>query len=452
MTPEKAVEAAFSIATDIGANAIWDGNRCNWLSQTSDIFLGARLPAAGMCSPNLYDGTAGTAMFMAECYRATSDPIVKKYAEGAIAHALSRIDDLPPRFALGVYTGHIGVAVAAIRVGKLLDREDLIKAGRDIVIDQLNADLTDLCIMDVMVGLGGAIPAVLSLSEHLPEDQTLDVLTRWGDVLLKNATHSDRGTSWDTMAEMQSGLDSIGIASPKLLESQCCKPNLLGYAHGTSGIALALMELGTQTDENRFMRCAEDAVAYETNWYDVERDVWPDLRHGETPKTNSGTNVAWCHGAAGIGLSRVRMWELTQHDVYKIDAENACSQTAAMIAQQLKGETNWSLCHGILGNLELLITSQSIGLENRDGLIEQALDYGHEQFIEKRRPWVYDTATSEPLPGLMLGTAGTGYAYLRYASPASVQSILLINPEKKPINSPMKRSGEFALMNADLAL
>ncbi len=441
MTPEKAIDAAFSIATDIGANAIWHGERCNWLSQTSDIFLGSRLPAAGMCGPNVYDGTAGTAMFMAECYRATRDPIVKRYAEGAITHALSRVDDLPKRFALGVYTGRAGVAMAAVRVGEILEREDFVAQGRDLMTELFDANLDEICVLDVMVGLGGTIPAVLSILDHLPQERALDAVTKWGDVLLTQAKHSARGTSWDTMAEMQAGLKSIGMTAPETLAAQCCKPNLLGYGHGTSGIALALMELSETVGEVRFETCAARAVAYETSYYDDENQVWPDLRHDDPVNSTGATHVAWCHGAAGIGLSRLRMWELT-HDVkYRHEAVKACAQTAAMTERNLFGETNWSLCHGVLGNLDLLMMARTADWTNHAPLVSRVLDKGYNEFIAKRRPWVYDAPSSEALPGLMLGTAGTGYAYLRYAAPDDVPSALLLGPAHKVDEACIHRAG-----------
>ena len=444
MTPEKAVETAFSIAADIGANAIWHGDRCNWLSQTTDIFLGARLPAAGMCGPNVYDGTAGTAMFMAETYRATQDPVIKSYAEGAINHALSRIDDLPARFALGVYTGRAGVAMAALRVGDILERDDLINRGRDILLDLFDADLEGVCVLDVMVGLGGTIPAVLSLLDFLPRDRALDAVTRWGDTLLSHATQSAHGTSWDTMAEMRVGLESIGVNATDVLHDQCCKPNLLGYAHGNSGIALALMELNAEVGEKRFADCAADAVAYETSWYDANNQLWPDLRHEDPVSSKGATHVAWCHGAAGIGMARLRMWELTQNVVYRIEAEKACTQTAKMIEQQLEGETNWSLCHGVLGNLDLLLMAQTAVWTSHSALVSRVLDKGFDDFVEKRRPWVYDKPTSEALPGLMLGTSGTGYAYLRYAAQDDVPSALLLGPETKINEACIHRACQFA--------
>ena len=428
MTPNRMVETALSIASELGAQSVWHENRCNWLSQTSDIFLGKHLPAAGMCGPNLYDGTAGTALFMAECYHATFDPVIKRYAEGAMSHALSRIEDLPERFAFGVYTGRTGVALAALRVGLLTDRPDFHVAGLAILNDLFSRGIQDHCIMDVMVGMGGAIPAVLSVLDQLEPEPALEALMRWGEALVSAAKWDENGASWDTMAEMQAGLSTIGKSTPSVLSKACCKPHLLGYAHGASGIGLALLELAVATGEAGFRTCAEAAIHYETAWFDQESGHWPDLRREIGDRT---APVAWCHGAAGIGLTRLRLWELTGEEMYRDQARLAVSLTIEAIVRSKRQDGNWSLCHGLLGNLETLIMAEdSLGTSHAD-TISDVLDFGRAAFTDQRRSWVYDSIAPEPLPGLMLGSSGTGYMYLRAAAKDRVPSVLRIGPTSK---------------------
>lgn len=446
MMPELALETAHDLACQIGANALWDGARCNWLSQTSDIFLGARLPAAGMCGPNLYDGTAGTALFLAECYGQTGDRVIAGYAEGAIRHALSRSCDIPERFALGLYTGQAGIALAAMRAGRLLARDDIAHQGSALMEGLFDLDLDGRCIMDVMVGLGGTIPAVLSERDALDEARMLEAVTRWGDALLALAETDPRGASWNTMAEMRSGLESIGADAGAMMQGQCCAPNLLGLGHGASGIGLALMEIAALTGDARFARCAEASIAYETSWFDEAEGVWPDLRKGADLSAQGEAPVAWCHGAAGIGLTRFRLWQLTGNRAYRADAVRALEMTADMLVRHLGEGANWSLCHGMLGNLDLLLDTGSTIGRSYAPVIEQVLDFGRREFAGKRRPWVYDTPTAEALPGLMLGGAGTGYAYLRASAPDSVPSVLRIGPEQeiRRHTSDTKRAGPQA--------
>ena len=78
-----------------------------------------------------------------------------------------------------------------------------------------------------------------------------------------------------------------------------------GFAHGAAGIAAALQRVADLTGQARFAQAAEAAIG----WEDAQRDPhtldWPDYRmlvSGHASK--GGPVVAWCHGAAGIGLAR----------------------------------------------------------------------------------------------------------------------------------------------------
>jgi hypothetical protein len=72
-------------------------------------------------------------------------------------------------------------------------------------------------------------------------------------------------------------------------------------------------------------------------------------------------SVAWCHGAAGIALARLRAYELTQLPVLKHEAEVALETTFVHTEAVLRsGAGSYSLCHGLLGNAETLETGYRI--------------------------------------------------------------------------------------------
>ena len=100
--------------------------------------------------------------------------------------------------------------------------------------------------------------------------------------------------------------------------------------------------------------------------------------------------VAWCHGAAGIGLSR--------HEPRAVQAVR-CSPPRA----------NHALCHGELGNLEVLPIGEA---RVRAAAIVRAPE------------WICATPFGVESPGLMTGLAGIGYGLLRLAMPERVASVL----------------------------
>jgi hypothetical protein len=57
--------------------------------------------------------------------------------------------------------------------------------------------------------------------------------------------------------------------------------------------------------------------------------------------------VGWCHGAPGIGLSRLRAFELTGDEQYQREARLALRATSRALRDSTL--TGFSLCHGILG-------------------------------------------------------------------------------------------------------
>ncbi len=429
MNRDKAVEIAFSVGVKLSRDALWDAKRCNWFGPTNDIFLGHTLPCYGTLGPNIYDGTAGIALFLSHLYRASRDPVIQQTALGAIAHALSRVGDIPKRIDMSFYTGHAGIAYAAMQVGRLLERDDVLSMGKTLMLETLQADLSDKCILDVVLGLGGTIPAVLATASEFANGQLEETLLAWGDALIAAGQRSDKGISWDTTGEMKVNLaDKSSSVAWMPTHEKHNAPHLLGYAHGTAGIAVALLELGVALGEPRYCEVAASAIDYENAWFDPVHQHWPDLRFYGQKNPQGQTHVAWCHGSAGIGLARIRAWELTQNVVYKDDALRAMRQTQQTLVTGLRPDVNFCLCHGIAGNAELFINN-TIGAQlESEALLDRIMQFGATTYHEPKRPWSYGLENFQTPPGLMLGLAGTGYFYLRATDAAHTPSVLILRP------------------------
>ena len=136
---------------------------------------------------------------------------------------------------------------------------------------------------------------------------------RHGEHLVSLASRGETGWSWDT----------LGTPGER---------HLLGLAHGASGIALALAELGAATGRSDFLAAAKEAVVYERAYFRPAEGNWPDLRSfvqvgptGEAPSM-----LAWCHGAPGIGLARLALIPLLPDEpAIREEAETAVRTTAA---------------------------------------------------------------------------------------------------------------------------
>ncbi len=88
---------------------------------------------------------------------------------------------------------------------------------------------------------------------------------------------------------------------------------------------------------------------------------------------------------------------------------------AAVTAVEAGFGRNFSLCHGDLGNLDLLLSLPSYDCAPAAAGILDGLDaYG----------WLCGLPRGVRLPSLMTGLAGIGYGLLRLAAPTTVPSVL----------------------------
>ena len=143
--------------------------------------------------------------------------------------------------------------------------------------------------------------------------------------------------------------------------------------------------------------------------------------------------TAWCHGAPGIGLSRVRAYALTDQEVYRREAEAALRCTSrTLAAPAAPGQLNYSLCHGSAGNAELLVYAARVfGDDSSRLLAEQVGLFGVEHYRKTYGPWPCGVLQGGETPGLLLGLAGIGHFYLRLHDPLSVPPVLIILPDEE---------------------
>src|SRR5947209_16803828 len=154
----------------------------------------------------------------------------------------------------------------------------------------------------------------------------------------------------------------------------------------------ALLELWRATGEERVREAGEAAFRYERHHFDPERGNWPDLRDPELsggPKDGPAFMAAWCHGAPGLALSRLRAWEILGDDVYRAEAETALATTYANVLGGTElSQTNYSLCHGLGGNGDvLLFGAERLGNPDWRSRAEEIGLRGLAAHHAQKRPW-----------------------------------------------------------------
>jgi lantibiotic modifying enzyme len=274
--------------------------------------------------------------------------------------------------------------------------------------------------VDVIAGSAGAIPALLVAHASLGDEELRRTALHHGEHLLHTARREASGWSWDTLPG-------------------ATRADLTGFAHGAAGIAWALLELHAATGDTRYRDAALRAIAYEQHHFSPSDGNWPDLRDHSKMGDTSGRPVfglAWCHGAPGIGLCRLRAWELLGADALREQAETAARTTAAALQQiAARQPADFTYCHGIAGQAELLRTAdRALAAAALRSSIEDVFTRAALYFDQGGMPWPCGVPGAGETPGLMVGIAGIGHFYLRLHD-SSIPSVLMIGPssEGRPV-------------------
>lgn len=382
--------AAEGIARDLLAGASREGDgSLVWESQGSDV--------------HLYNGSTGTALFFAALYGLTGSAEAREHSLAAVTpvrRLLAKEDVGGP--GIGGLIGVGSLVYAFVALSRLLKAPELLEAGRAaaalITSERIAGDRQG----DILLGCAGAILALLALHQASLEEVATGVtaLDRASACALhlldSRISYEGRPRAW---------------AAPG-------RPPLSGFAHGTSGIAYALLRLRAITGNPELLMAAREGLAYERSLYDPDHGNWYDL-----PAPGRPLMLAWCYGAPGIALGRLGMLELL--DDLDIGSELEVALTSTKVLALSRED---HLCCGNLGRADILLEA-SHRLKRAD-LLRAALSLGVGALgrAEKRNGYgLPDVADGGFPPSLFKGLAGIGYAFLRLAHPGALPCVLLMD-------------------------
>lgn len=394
-TPWTFLEVADRIGARLCRDPLWSNGCCNWLGAGSGD---AEASYYSMLSPNLYKGTSGIGLFLGRLFAVTGEKVFLKTARGALRQAVTHNSEILDPLRCGLYTGLPGIAYACECFSQSTGEQEFRDRALGLMEDLAAVGVKPRSV-DVISGSAGLIAASLYLHRKLAAGWLLDLARRHGEWLLDSALPTEDGLSWDT-----------GVSS--------ALRHLTGFAHGAAGIAWALAELFHSTGDSRFRTAAQEGFRYERSCFHSELG-WPDFRKDppEYPEW-------WCHGAAGIGFSRLRAWQILGDEVYRKEAEWALQATEKRFSDP---DFTYSLCHGRCGNAELfLYASEVLGDVTHREWTERVATEGMERYEKTKTSWPSGLPDGSETPGLLLGLAGIGHFYLRVADPLRTSSVLLI--------------------------
>ncbi len=404
-------QIARMIGDRLANHAIWHDGRCTWLGPRMSLSDGHALdrqPVYGVIGPDVYSGTAGIALFLAQLYAETGEDEYRTVARGAIDCSIAKVEELFEQGHIGFYTGWPGVIASVARVGRLVDDGVLARDVPSQLIDRFSGE-PETPQVDLLSGAAGATLAFLSLWRLLDDERCLENAIAFGDLLLSNAKRRGSAAWWP-------------------VQTPSGKRAMTGFAHGAAGIAFALLDLFMATQDERYQQAAEGAFRFEHRHFHPKRQNWLDLRYpveGSRFGPGAFTASVWCHGSGGISISRLAAWKILGDSVYLDEACTGIEATSTWLEQNLSmSEKPWSFCHGLPGNADILLWAAESLPRQKPSLKRLVRSVaGEGQAVASDGEGTADFFGMDE-PGLFLGHAGIGYFYLRLSN-TDIPSLLV---------------------------
>jgi hypothetical protein len=412
---------AIRIGDELLSQAERDEHGLSW--QTMSVDHANNRQIVWRKSEGIYSGVSGIVLFLLELYRQTKD---EKYLQAAIEgmHWTEWYCQNNPTDYYAFFTGRMGVAYTMLRMAEVTRDSDYLEKALTIAKPCPVFLASPKTVNDLINGTSGTLLALLHLHAATKHEWLLETINLFIEHLLRSVHHGPVGLYWDR--------------SPLNIRGLC------GFSHGAAGVGFVFLELGHYFQNEAFYWLAEQAFQYESFFFDEARQNWPDFRSRvSTPEgykehrkaylegnldyfTEPREMNAWCHGAAGIGLSRLRAIELLRKPAYKDDVENAIAKTITTDISIKYPTQTYTLCHGAGGNAELFLEAYRLLGDKKYLSLAESVAVDALNFKQEKGTYLsgYKSETLTEDRSLFLGNAGIGYFYLKLREPGKVPSIL----------------------------
>lgn len=275
-------------------------------------------------------GAAGTVLALARAAEVVGGERILETV-GAAARWLAASSPFAGGPLPGLYVGEAGIAAALLRAGQVLGDGELVgeaaaRSERIAAMPHASPDLYN--------GTAGRLRFHLALWDATGDGAALRAASAAAERLLSAARAPRPGHVEWTIP------DGYGSASGR---------SYLGYAHGLAGIADALLDLHDAAGDDDVLAAVQAAarrlVALALPALDDGQGFdWPDVEGAGL------VGPLWCHGAAGVARFLARC---ARHQI----APGAPVAARGALASAARGARSAGpgLCHGLAGNLDVLI-------------------------------------------------------------------------------------------------
>jgi lantibiotic modifying enzyme len=352
---------------------------------------------------HLYDGSLGVALFFSALAAVTGEAHWGGVARDALGPIRAHAGRCPPGIIpadepIGGGNGLASVAYGLTVVAALSGDRFWLDLARTLVA-AIPVRVIAAGPIDVVNGSAGAVLALLAIYDVTQDEQMLAAARLCGRHLLDREVAAGPGQAvWPS---------DDGV-------------RLIGFAHGTAGVAAALARLFAATGEQAFARSARRAYRFVRRHHLQAAGNWPIAVAGDGSAAG-GMMTGWCHGAPGIALSALAAAQVRPSPAILHGIESAMRSVAQWQPAQAD-----HLCCGALGRAEvLLVAGEQLGRADATGaaraiavrVVDRARRRGHFRLSGAGTDYrVFD-------PGFFQGLSGIGYELLRLARPSGLPSV-----------------------------
>jgi lantibiotic modifying enzyme len=355
--------------------------------------------------PYLYTGSTGVSLFLAALGHRLRDDGLSDLVRRSLVplrrrlKALTTSPDTSGKVALklGGLVGAGALLYSFVRIGMWLDEPALLEEANSLVTLITPERIENDVYLDLMYGSAGAILGLLVLNREAAalwpgKTRALERAVACGEHLLRRR---------------------VAVPGEPRAWPYRGGPPRCGLAHGAAGISYALALLADHTGRDDFRQAAREGLDFERRLYDPEERNWRP-----SPDQAAPTLAAWCNGAPGIALSRLRLASTSVADgEIETDLAQALAKTRGIEESPID-----FLCCGNMGRAEILLdAARSLG---RADLLARAQEVA--AGVAGRTPF-RGARPSDPdyKPSFFRGAAGIGYGFLRLAD-LSFPSVLIL--------------------------
>ena len=391
---------------------------------------------------NLYNGSAGIAIFLLELHRTTGDQAFLDDANSCGDDLVAYIndkDDLP----CAMFSGWGGYAFALIELykatneatfktaaelclQKLADQSTQVGNGRAWIEPMPFSDITgftgDREIYDASVGAAGAGMVYLyALENHVYAD-SLPLATAVGDRLIEVGEEMAVGTQWRLMNDMPFPFTA---------------PN---FAHGGVGVAYFLARLYQHSNDQRHLEAAIKGAQHLQDIAFVSGEGHLVCHQKEGKHPDNHYYLGQCHGPAGTSRLFYLLFQITSEPHWLDFAHSLMRGLLATGAPEQRSFGLWNnisqcCCDAGIGDYALYMyraTNESsyldLSLRVADELDQRATSDADgcrwPQAEHRARPDFIETQT-----GYMQGAAGVGSFFLHLASVIADRPAKIVFPD-----------------------